>query len=52
MEEFGRVCRRRKLILNVVKSKVMRSARDCMVGEMNIMIYGLVWEEVEVFLST
>ena len=42
VEEFCRVCRRRKLKVNVAKSKVMRSARDGIVGEMNIMMDGLV----------
>ena len=32
VEEFGRVCRRRKLKVNVARSKVMRSARDGIVG--------------------
>ena len=35
--------------VNVAKSKVMRSARDGIVGEMNIMMDGLVLEEVEAF---
>ena len=38
--------------MNVAKSKVMRSARDGIVREVNIMMDGLVSEEVEVFLST
>ena len=42
VEEFGRVYRRRKLKVNVTKSKVMRSAREGIVGEMNIMMDGLV----------
>ena len=49
VEGFGRVCRRRKLKVKVVKSKVMRSARDGIVGEMNIIMDGLVLEKVEVF---
>ena len=49
VEEFGRVCRRRKLKVNLAKSKVMQSARDGIVGEMNIMMDGLVLEEKEVF---
>ena len=49
VEEFGRVCRRRKLNVNLAKSKVMRSARDGRVGGMNIMMDGEVLEEVEVF---
>ena len=49
VEEFGRVCRRRKLNINLAKSKVMRSARDGMVGEMNIMMDGEVLEDLAVF---
>ena len=41
VEEFGSACGRRKLKLNVAKSKVMRSARDGIEGEMNIMMDGL-----------
>ena len=48
VEEFGRVCRRRKLKVNVSKSKVMRSARNGIVGEMNIMMDGKVLEKVKV----
>ena len=51
MEEFGRVCRRRKLKMNLAMIKVMRSARDGMVGEMNIMMDDVVLDEVAV-LST
>ena len=35
--------------MNLAKSKVMRSARDGVVGEMIIMMDGPVLEEVEVF---
>ena len=35
--------------MNLAKSKVMQSARDGFVGEMNIMMYGEVLEEVAVF---
>ena len=49
VEEFGRVCRRRKLNLNVAKSKVMRIKRDSMVGETNIMMDGEALEKVAVF---
>ena len=49
VEEVGRGCKRRKLKVKVAKSKVMRSARDGIVGEMNIRMDGLVLEEVEVF---
>ena len=49
VEEFCNVCRRRKLKLNVAKSKGMQSVREGIFGEMNIMIDGLVLKEVEVF---
>ena len=49
VEEFHRVCRRKKLKVNVAKSKVMRSAIVGIVGEMNIMMDGLVMEKVEAF---
>ena len=49
VEEFDKVCRRRNLKVVVAKSKVMRSARDGIVGEMNIMMDGLVLDEVNVF---
>ena len=42
VEEFGRVWRRRKLKVNLAKSKVMQSARDGFVKEMNIMMDGLI----------
>ena len=51
VEEFGRVFNRMKFRVDVAMSKVMRSARDGIVGEMNIMMDGLVLEEVEVFKS-
>ena len=46
---FGRLCRRWKLKVNKAKSKVMRSARNGIVGKMNIMIDGQVLEEVGIF---
>ena len=49
MEEYGKVCRRRKLNVNVAKNKVMRSVKDDIVGDMNAMDDGQVCEEVEVF---
>ena len=51
VEEFGRVCRRRKLKVNLAKSKVMRYARYGNVGEMNIMMDGLELKEVEVICN-
>ena len=32
VEKFGRVCRKRKLKVEVAKNKVMRSARDGVAG--------------------
>ena len=49
VDEFDRVCRGRKLKVNIVKNKVMRSARDDIVGEKNIMVDGLLMEEVDFF---
>ena len=49
MEEFCRVCMRRKLNVHVAKNKVMQSARNSIVEEMNIMMDTLALEEVEVF---
>ena len=39
-------CRKRKLKVNVAMSKDMRSARDGIVGEMNIVMNGQVLDEV------
>lgn len=47
--EFGRVCERRKLSVNVGKSKVLRCARDGRMGGMNIVLNGKMLEEVSVF---
>ena len=51
VEEFGRVCMIRKLKVDVTRSKIMRSAREGMDREMNIMMDGPVLEEVE-YLNT
>ena len=51
VEKFGRNCRRRKLKVNLAKSRVMRSVRNDIVGEMSIMMDGQVLEKVDV-LST
>ena len=40
MTEFGRVCERRKLRVNVGKSKVMRCSRQVNVGRMNVRLNG------------
>uniref|UniRef100_A0A0L8G0B6 VWFD domain-containing protein n=1 Tax=Octopus bimaculoides TaxID=37653 RepID=A0A0L8G0B6_OCTBM len=47
--EFGRVCERRKLKVNVAKSKVMRCLRDGMAGRMDVSINGEMLEEVHTF---
>ena len=45
--EFGKVCERSKLRVNVGKSKVMRCWRQVNVGRMNVRLNGDQLEEVE-----
>ena len=47
--EFGRVCDRRKLRVNVAKSKVMRCSRSGDVGGLEVRLNGELLEEVDVF---
>ena len=47
--EFGRVCERRKLLVNVSKSKVMRCTRNEDGAKLNAMLNGDVLEEVDQF---
>ena len=47
--EFGRVCERRKLRVNVGKSKVMKCTRRVDGGGMNVMLNGERLEEVDCF---
>ena len=47
--EFGRVCERRKLRVNVVKSKVMRCTRNEDGARLNVMLNGEALEEVDQF---
>ena len=47
--EFGRVCERRKLRVNVGKSKVMRCTRGEDGARMNVVLNGEVLEEVDQF---
>ena len=49
VQEFGRVCKRRKLRVNVGKSKVMRCARNESDTRLNVMLEGEVLEEVDQF---
>ena len=49
VEEFSRAYKKRILKVNVAKNKVMRSVRDGIVGEMNIMMDAQVLEKVKVF---
>ena len=49
VEEFGRVCERRKLRVNVGKSKVMRCTRGEGGVRMNVCLNGEVLEEVDQF---
>ena len=52
MNEFGRVCERCKLKVNLAKSKEMRCAMDGVVGTLEICLNGEVLEEVESFKCT
>ena len=47
--EFGRVCERRKLRVNVGKSKVMRCTRKEDGARLNVMLNGEALEEVDQF---
>ena len=47
--QFGRVCERRKLRVNVGKSKVMRCSRYSNVGRMHVILNGKPLEEVDCF---
>ena len=49
IEEFGRVCERRKLRVNENKSKVMRCTRFADGQRMNIVLNGELLEEVDCF---
>ena len=47
--EFGRVCERRKLRVNVGKSKVIRCTRSEDGARLNVMLNGEALEEVDQF---
>ena len=49
VQEFGRVCKRRKLRVNVGKSKVMRCTRNEDGTRLNVLLEGEVLEEVDQF---
>ena len=49
MSEFGRVCEKRKLRVNVGKSKVMRSSRYGNGDRMHVILNGEPLEEVDCF---
>ena len=49
MSEFGRVCERRKLRLNVGKSKVMRCSWHGNGDRMHVILNGKPLEEVDCF---
>ena len=49
VSEFGRVCKRRKLRVNVGKSKVMRCSRYGNVDRMHVILNGEPLEEVDCF---
>jgi hypothetical protein len=45
--EFGKVCRRRNLSVNVARSKVMRVTRRETADNLNITVNGVTMKEVE-----
>jgi hypothetical protein len=47
--EFGRLCERRKLSVNVAKSKVMMVTRMTNVGDIDVTLHGIRMEEVDCF---
>ena len=47
--EYGRECRRRKLLVNVDKGKVMRCSRYVNMGRMDMRLHGKPLEEVDCF---
>ena len=47
VSEFGRVCKRRKLTLNIGKRKVMRFSSRGNVGRLNVRLNGKSLEEVD-----
>jgi hypothetical protein len=49
VSEFGRVCKRRKLSVNVTKSKVMRVTRNENAGDIEITLNLIRMEEVYCF---
>ncbi len=49
VEEFGRVCKRRKVKVNESKSKMMKCTRFVDGRRMNVALNGKVLEEVECF---
>ena len=52
MSEFGRVCERRKLRVNVGKSKVMRCSRNGNGDRMHVIQNGESLEDVDCFKGT
>ena len=52
MSEFGRVCERRKLRVNVGKSNVMKCSRYGNVGRIHVRLYGQPLERKWLVLST
>ena len=49
VSEFGRVCKKRKLRVNVGKSKVMRCTRNEVSARLNVLLNGEALEEVDQF---
>ena len=49
VQEFGRVCGRRKLLVNETKSKIMKIGKNGKVNEVDISLNDRRMEEVETF---
>ena len=47
--EFGKLRERRKLKVNVSKSKVMRCTKNANVGRLNVLLNGVALDEVDKF---
>ena len=52
VSEFVKVCKRRKLRVNVGKSKVMRCSRYGNIGRMHVILNGELLEKVDCFKAS
>ena len=50
VKEFGRLCERRKLKVNVNKSKVLYCSQQVDVGRLNVSLNGDILEEMDHFI--